>query len=235
DAYDRLKPFVDDPVLHVTPTLWPDFAEAAVRSGRTDEAVETVRRLERVARVSGTSWALGAALRGRAMLGGERRPGVAPAATADDVERDFRAAIAELERTRALVELGRAHLLLGEWLRRGKRRRDARPHLRAAVELFDRAGSGPFAARAKRELQATGEAPRPGEHTRTGALTQQELTVAELAAGGRTNAEIAATMFLSANTIDYHLRKVFQKLGISSRRQLSDRIGEGRRKGHTGR
>lgn len=233
DAYDRLKPFVDDPFLHVTPTLWPDFAEAAARSGHVDEAAETVRRLEHVAEVSRTSWAVGAALRGRAMLGSEARAGAVPAAAAE-VERDFRSAIAELERTRAMVELGRAHLLLGEWLRRMKRRRDARPHLRAAIELFDRAGAGPFAARASRELQATGEAPRTGDSAGTWNLTQQELTVAELAAGGRTNGEIAATMFLSANTIDYHLRKVFQKLGISSRRQLADRIGEDRREGHTG-
>ncbi|MET0929193.1 MAG: AAA family ATPase [Aeromicrobium sp.] len=231
DAHDKLKPFIDDPFLHVTPTLWPDFAEAAARSGHPDEALDTVRAMERVAEVSGTSWAVGAALRCRAILGSEVRPGTTPAASAADVERDFRAAIAELERTSAVVELGRAHLLLGEWLRRMRRRRDARPHLRAAIDLFDGAGADPFAARAVRELRATGEAHRTGAVPTTGGLTQQELTVAELAASGRTNAEIAATMFLSANTIDYHLRKVFQKLGISSRRQLADRIGDGRRDG----
>ncbi|MET0767564.1 MAG: LuxR family transcriptional regulator [Aeromicrobium sp.] len=224
DAYDKLKPFIDDPFLHVTATMWPDFAEAAARSGHPEDAADAVRAMEEVAEVAGTSWAAGAALRGRAMLGSDVRPGAPPDATVE-VERGFQAAIAELERTRAMVELGRAHLLLGEWLRRSKRRRDARPHLRAAVELFDRAGADPFVDRASRELEATGEPPRSGGVARTADLTQQELTVAELAASGKTNAEIAATMFLSVNTIDYHLRKVFQKLGISSRRQLFDRVG----------
>ncbi|SKB09867.1 helix-turn-helix domain-containing protein [Aeromicrobium choanae] len=225
DAYARLKPFVDDPFFHVTAMMWPDFAEAAVHSGHTAEAVATVEKLETIARLSGSSWAAGVAWRARALLG-DHGLGADPQVESGEVEASFTHSIQALEGSQALVDLGRAHLGLGEWLRRTKRRRDARPHLHAAADLFARAGAEPYVARANRELEATGEPARDSDPGRPGNLTEQELTVAELAASGRTNAEIAATMFLSANTIDYHLRKVYRKLEISSRRQLADRLGD---------
>ena len=122
------------------------------------------------------------------------------------------------------IELARAHLLYGEWLRRGKRRREARDQLRRALGLFEDGQAPAFAERTRAELSAIGEhSPSAAEPGRP-EFTPQELTVARLAASGHTNAEIGATMFLSVNTVDYHLRKVFAKLGISSRRQLSDRL-----------
>ncbi|MEU6073673.1 AAA family ATPase [Micromonospora sp. NPDC047074] len=217
DAYERLKPFIDDPFLHVTATTWPDFAEAAARSGHLTEARATVVQLEEQADACRTPWARGVAARSRAV--------VEAAASGADVEQHFRTAVAALDGCRALVDEGRAHLAYGEWLRRAKRRADARPHLRRAAEIFGQAGADAFADRAGRELQALGDTWSEAAPGRPAGLTSQELTVAELAAGGHTNAEIGAAMFLSVNTVDYHLRKVFQKLGISSRRQLADRLG----------
>ncbi|MET0425938.1 MAG: AAA family ATPase [Actinoplanes sp.] len=216
EAYDRLKPFVDDPFFHVTPLLWPDYAEAAAHSGHLDEADATVEKLAELADASGSRWARGVALRCRAVVAAARQ-------NAD--EQTFRAALAELDGCRAVIDEGRAHLAYGEWLRRAKRRRDARPYLRRAAEIFERAAADPFTERANRELEAAGEVRHEALPGRPAELTPQEFTVAELAAAGRTNAEIGATMFLSANTVDYHLRKIFQKLGISSRRQLADRLG----------
>ncbi|WP_433832784.1 AAA family ATPase [Actinoplanes sp. CA-015351] len=210
DAYQKLKPFVDDHFFHVSPTLWPDFAEAAAHSGFADEASATAGRLTALADASGSRWARGVASRVRAIITGN--------------EQDFLDAITGLDGTYATVDEGRALLAYGEWLRRAKRRRDARPYLRKAADLFERAGADPFTVRATRELEAAGETRQESVPGRPAQLTPQELTVAELAAAGRTNAEIGATIFLSVNTVDYHLRKIFQKLGISSRRQLSDRL-----------
>ncbi|MFC8190023.1 helix-turn-helix transcriptional regulator [Cellulomonas sp. NPDC057328] len=223
-AYDLLAPFVADPFFHVTPTLWPDHVEACVRSGRLDEGERVLRLLEERAAACASPWALGLAARSRALVDAARAADDASASAR--VEEAFGTAVALLDGLRTPVDLGRAHLLHGEWLRRRRRRADARTHLRRAAEILDHAGAEPFAARARRELEAAGDtvavAAAPG---RPAGLTPQELTVAELAAAGRTNAEIGATMFLSVNTVDYHLRKVFQKLGISSRRQLADRLG----------
>ena len=212
-AFERLRPFVDDPFLQVTPLEYADFVEAAVRSGRPEDAVPFVDEVERLAAANGSPWNAGVAARSRALV--------------DDgaAEEHFTRALAELEPTEVEVELARTHLLYGEWLRRARRRRHARDHLRRAADLFERSEAPAFAERARHELEATGEVLRePGTEPGPG-LTTQELTVARLAAAGSTNAEIGATMFLSVNTVDYHLRKVFQKLGISSRRQLSDRLG----------
>ena len=211
DAYRRLRPLIEDPFLQVTPLEYPDFVEAAVRAGRQDEALPVVARLTAMAEANGSTWARGVALRSRALV--EPEP--------EDL---YRAAIETLTGARLVVELARAELLYGEWLRRRKRRREARVQLSSAMTGLEQAGAVVFAARARTELEATGvrvSADAPDAL----ALTPQEANVARLAAGGRTNAEISSTLFVSVNTVDYHLRKVFQKLGISSRRQLADRLG----------
>jgi DNA-binding CsgD family transcriptional regulator len=212
EAYLLLKPFVNDPFLHVTPLEYPDFVEAAVRSGRTDEAVPVVELLEDIADGNGSSWAAGMAARSRALV--------------QDSEPHFQTALSAVHGSGVDIELGRTHLLYGEWLRRKRKRRMAADHLHRAAAIFERGQAPAFARRARRELEALGEAPRPSSPVLPGGpgLTSQEITVARLAASGKTNAEIGATMFLSVNTVDYHLRKVFQKLGISSRRQLADKL-----------
>lgn len=212
-AYDRLEPLVADPFLHVTPLALPDFVEAACRSGRTDRAVVHVDALRRSADANGSSWNRGVALRAGALLDGP------------DAEAGYRASLAELASAGTDIELARSHLVYGEWLRRSRRRKDARHHLRAALRLCEDHRAPWFAGRARAELEAMGElAPTVEAAAGLPDLTAQELTVARLAASGRTNAEIGATLFLSPNTVDYHLRKVFQKLAISSRRQLKDRL-----------
>lgn len=212
-AYERLKPLVDDPFFHLAALPYPDFVEAAHRSGHEAEALETLERLDANAAANRSPWALGAAARARAL--------VSPDAEA---EQHFRRAIRLLEDRGIVIELGRSHLGYGEWLRRRRRRAEAAAQLRLAEELFLRAGAEPFVDRVRRELRAAGGAAASGRDGSTSALTPQEQTVAELAAAGHTNAEIGATMFLSPNTVDYHLRKVFQKLGISSRRQLAEQL-----------
>ncbi|MER7166068.1 AAA family ATPase [Micromonospora sp. NPDC000207] len=219
EAYATLKPFIDDPFLHVTATTWPDFAEAAARTGHLAEARAVVAKLDERAEACRTPLALGLAARSRAV--------VEAAASGVDVERHFRAAVTVLDGCRARVEEGRAHLAYGEWLRRTRRRAAARPHLRRAAEIFGSAGADAFTGRAGRELRALGDTWEEATPARPAGLTSQELTAAELAAAGHTNAEIGAAMFLSVNTVDYHLRKVFQKLGVSSRRQLADRLRRG--------
>lgn len=213
DAYHRLKPLIDDPFLQVTPLEYADFVEAAVRAGRPDEAAPLVAGLTAMADANGSAWNRGVALRSAALLAAD-----------PEAESLYQQAIDTLTEAGVEVELARAHLVYGEWLRRRKRRRDARSHLRTAAAMLEQAGADPFAQRARTELEATGERittePRP-----TFDLTSQEATVARLAAQGRTNAEISANLFISVNTVDYHLRKVFHKLGISSRRQLADLLG----------
>ena len=212
EAYRRLKPLVDDPFLQVTPLELPDFVEAASRSGHADEAAEHVSRLEALASANGSIWTKGVAHRSRALV-------------EEDAEAHYLAAVETLESSGLDIELARAHLLYGEWLRRARRRRDAREQLHRALHLFEQGQAPAFAQRVRTELRAIGDqSPTPGARD-TLDLTAQQLTVARLAAAGHTNAEIGATMFLSPNTVDYHLRKVFQKLGISSRRQLVDRVG----------
>jgi DNA-binding CsgD family transcriptional regulator len=212
EAFERLLPLVEDPFLQVTPTEYPDFVEAGARSGRTREVIRYVGLLEDMARANGSAWNRGLAERSRALVSGA---GAEPL---------FRAALDHLRADAIEVEVARTHLLLGEWLRRARRRREAAEHLRRAVHLFEHCEAPAFTERARNELEAAGGRPG-GESTSPGAdLTVQEMTVARLAASGNTNAEIGATMFLSPNTVDYHLRKVFRKLGVSSRRQLSDRL-----------
>jgi DNA-binding NarL/FixJ family response regulator len=119
------------------------------------------------------------------------------------------------------VDLARAHLLYGEWLHQERRRRDAREHLRTAHDMLEAMGMAAFAERARRELQATGARPRPRGPGAPEVLTQQEALIARMVAGHLTNREIAARLFISASTVEYHLRKIFRKLGVTSRTQLA--------------
>jgi DNA-binding CsgD family transcriptional regulator len=141
-------------------------------------------------------------------------------ADGDAADKLYRQSIAALERTRVRAELARSRLLYGEWLRRERRRLDAREQLRSAHELFNEFGMEAFAERARIELQATGERARKRKPETSDDLTPQEAQISRLAAGGATNPEIAAQLFISPRTVQYHLRKVFAKLGIKSRTQL---------------
>ena len=192
-----------------------ELVEAGVRSGARDVAAGALRQLEERARAAGTDWALGTLARSSALLADGR--------AADDL---YREALERLERCRIVVHLARAHLVYGEWLRRENRRVNAREHLRTAYEMLSRIGAEAFAERARGELLATGETVRKRTVESRDVLTAQETLVARLAAQGRTNPEIGAQLFISARTAEYHLRKVFTKLGISSRRSLRDALRE---------
>ena len=180
-----------------------------MRSGNAHLAAEPMANLAESTRAGGTEFGLGIEARSRALLSdGE---------TADWL---YREAIERLSRTHYRPDLGRAHLLYGEWLRHEDRRTEARTQLRAAHDLLSAIGAGAFAERARRELQATGEhVPKLSVETAT-TLTPQEALIARLARDGRTNPEIGAQLFLSTRTVQYHLHKVFTKLGITSRGQL---------------
>ena len=186
-----------------------ELVEAGVRSGAHDEAARALRQLEERTRAAGTNWALGMLARSRALLGNGH--------AADDL---YREAIERLGRCRIVVHLARAHLVYGEWLRRENRRVDAREQLRIAYEMLSRIGAEAFAERARRELLATGETVHKRTIETRDVLTAQEAQVARLAAEGRTNPEIGSQLFISPRTAEYHLHKVFTKLGISSRRAL---------------
>jgi DNA-binding CsgD family transcriptional regulator len=186
-----------------------ELIEAAARSGEAELAADALAQLSEATGASGTDWALGVEARSRALL-----------TDGEAAEPLYREAIRRLERTRVRVELARAHLVYGEWLRRERRRLDAREQLRTAHELFTEFGMEAFAERARVELEATGEHARKRSVETRDDLTPQEAQISRLAAGGATNREIAAQLFISPSTVDYHLRKVFRKLGIKSRHQL---------------
>jgi DNA-binding CsgD family transcriptional regulator len=188
----------------------PDLIEAAVRCGQLDFARDALDRVGRRAAASPTPLSLGLLARSRALL-----------AEGPDAEPFYQEAITHLRHVRGVSHLARTHLLYGEWLRRDKRRRDAREHLRAAHSMFETMGAGAFAERARLELAATGQTARKRTPGHNGDLTPQELQVAVLAAAGSTNPEIAAQLFISPKTVDYHLGKVFRKVGVGSRRQLA--------------
>ena len=190
-----------------------ELIEAAARSGKAEQAADVLRRLSEVTRVSGTDWALGVESRSRALVSDD-----------ETAERLYREAIERLSRTRVRVELARAHLLYGEWLRRERRRLDAREQLRAAHESFTEFGMEAFAERARIELEATGEHARKRTVETRDDLTPQEAQISGLAADGATNQEIAAQLFISPSTVDYHLRKAFRKLGVKSRHQLEQHL-----------
>jgi DNA-binding CsgD family transcriptional regulator len=187
-----------------------ELIEAAVRSGQPELAGGALERIVETTRASGTDWALGTQARCRALL-----------SDGDAGERLYREAIERLGRTRGRVHLARAHLIYGEWLRRKRRRSDAREQLRAAYEMFNAMGVDGFAGRAERELRATGEHVRKRRVETRHELTAQEAQVARLAVDGLSNAEIAERLFISQHTVAYHLRKVFAKLDITSRDQLA--------------
>ena len=160
-------------------------------------------------------------------MGARRRGSRALLTDGDAAEPQYQEAIERLRRTRVRVQLARSHLLYGEWLRRERRRLDARDQLRVAFELFTSMGAEAFAARAERELLATGErVHKRGTETRE-QLTAQEIQVARLARDGLANAAIGERLFISQHTVAYHLRKVFTKLGITSRNQLARALPEG--------
>ena len=193
----------------------PELVEAAARAGKPGLARDALKRLAEVTQPCGTDAALGIEARSRALLS----YGVA----ADDL---YRVAIDRLGRTRLRPELARAHLLCGEWLRREGRRADAREQLRAAHDLFTAIGMEAFAERAGRELAATGEKVRKRSPDTRDELTPQEEQIARLARDGLSNPEIAAQLFVSARTVEWHLSNVFFKLGIASRRQLRTALPE---------
>ncbi|WP_033290924.1 AAA family ATPase [Amycolatopsis jejuensis] len=186
----------------------PELAEAAVRCGEHAVAQSAVESLTERTEPAGTPWALGMAAGARALV--------------SDAEDDYVAAVEHLTGTPLALNLARAHLRYGEWLRRTGRRRDARQHLRTAHEQLSEIGSEAFAKRAADELRATGEVARSrSEHTYD-RLTMQEMHIAREVAAGATTKEVATRLFLSPRTVEAHLRKIFQKLEITSRRQLRD-------------
>jgi DNA-binding CsgD family transcriptional regulator len=192
-------------------SMWalPELIEAAVRTSNTEVAAGALERLAESTSVSGGDWALGVEARSRALL-----------SQGEAADRLYREAIKRLGRTRMRAELARAHLLYGEWLRRENRRIDAREQLRASYQMLTAIGMEGFAERARRELLATGETVRKRTVETLTDLTAQEAQIAKLARDGHTNQEIAAQLFISPRTVEWHLGNVFTKLGITSRKDL---------------
>jgi DNA-binding CsgD family transcriptional regulator len=203
----------DTPELFLSAWALSELAEAAVRTGRADLAADAVERLGEHVDGSGEEWGRGLHARGRALL-------------AEDgaAEPLYHEAIERLGHTRLRPEQARARLLYGEWLRRANRRVDAREQLRAAHDAFSRMGSEGFAERARHELLATGAKVRRRVDDTRDELTPQERHIARLARDGRTNSQIGAELYISPRTVEWHLNKVFVKLGISSRRGLQDAL-----------
>jgi DNA-binding CsgD family transcriptional regulator len=195
-------------------SVWslPELVEAAARCGKDDVANAALESLMQCTRAAGTELALGIEARSRALL-----------SQPESAEPRYRDAIEHLGRTRLELELARAHLLYGEWLRRDRRRLDAREQLRRAQDMFTSMGAEAFSARAGRELLATGQTARKRTDQTRDELTAQEMQIARLARDGLSNMDIGARLFISPRTVEYHLHKVFTKLGITSREHL-DRV-----------
>jgi DNA-binding CsgD family transcriptional regulator len=206
----------DSPAVRFANWALVELVEAAARSAVPERAAGALQRLSGIARACATDWVLGAEARSRALV-----------SDGEDAERLYREAIDRFGRTRLRVDLARAHLLYGEWLRRQRRRRDARDQLGRAYQLFDSIGAAAFAERARIELRATGGPAQ--QHTREtpDTLTAQEALIARLAGDGASNPQIAAQLFISPATVAYHLRKVFTKVGVSSRSQLAPALPAG--------
>ncbi len=207
-AYDHALPIYRADRFGFGTLVLPEIIEAATRCGEMLVAHEALGRLEERAEASGARWGLGRLACCQALL-------------AEDAEPLYRRAIELLKPGPLLTDLARAHLLFGEWLRRQRRRREARLQLTAAYGLFSNMGAEAFAQRVQVELEATGETARKRSVETTQTLTPQETQVARLVAAGGTNREVAAQLFISPATVDYHLRKVYQKLEITSRTQLA--------------
>jgi DNA-binding CsgD family transcriptional regulator len=201
----------DTSTLYISMWALPELIEAATRTGDTGIAGDALTRLAQFTRAGGTDFGLGVEARCRALV-----------SAGETAESLYREAIDRLGRTRLRPELARAHLLYGEWLRRENRRADAREQLRTAHDMLAAMGAEAFAERAGHELLAAGETVRQPTAEPVSELTAQEAHIARLAVDGHTNPEIAAQLFLSARTVEWHLRKVFTKLGIGSRRELRE-------------
>jgi DNA-binding CsgD family transcriptional regulator len=197
--------------LSISTIALPELIEASIRAGDADAARRALDLLSTRAGACATSWALGLEARSRALT--------IPGPAAED---HYRAAVARLDESRIAGEAARAHLVYGEWLRRQGRRQEARGQLRLAHDLLSDMGAEAFASRSARELRATGEHPRKRTARPTDQLTAQELTIARAVATGATSPEVGAQLFLSPRTIEAHLRSIFRKLDISSRRQLRE-------------
>ena len=199
----------DSPALYVAMWALPELIEAATRTGNAHIAGDALARLAETTQAGATDFGLGMEARSRALVG-----------EGETAERCYREAVDRLGRTQLRPELARARLLYGEWLHRENRRRDARAELRAAYDLFTAIGMGAFAGRARRELLAIGDTVRERTVQTDSELTAQEAHIARLAVDGRTNAEIGAQLFLSTRTVEWHLSRVYTKLGVGSRREL---------------
>jgi DNA-binding CsgD family transcriptional regulator len=195
--------------LFLSARALPELIEAASRTGQTQLAADALERLAAAATATQTDWGQGIHARSRALL-----------SDGETAEGSYCEAIERLSRTPLRPELARTHLLYGEWLRREGRRADARVQLRTAHDMFTAIGMQAFAERARRELAASGETARQRTAETHDQLTPQEAQIAQLARAGLSNPEIAAQLFLSVRTVEWHLRKVFTKLQISSRLQL---------------
>ena len=204
----------DTPELFVSVWAATELLEAATRCDEPGLARAAHERIAAATAVAPTDWALGIRARSTALLGDD-----------EGAEPLYREAIERLGRTRLRPELARTHLLYGEWLRRANRRVDARAQLRAADDQLASIGMEAFAERARRELVATGEKVRKRSVESRDELTAQEQQIAQLAREGLSNPEIGARLFLSPRTVEWHLRKVFAKLGIHSRRELGGTLG----------
>ncbi|HEY2076137.1 MAG TPA: LuxR C-terminal-related transcriptional regulator [Streptosporangiaceae bacterium] len=212
-AYEAASHVVRNDIAFTTEQALPELIEAAVRSDHRDAAASAFAVLADRTSAAGTPWALGLRARCQALL-----------ADSNSAEDAFAEAINQLERSHAALDLARAHLLYGQWLRRAKRRIDARHQLRTAHNMFQDIGANGFAGQAASELRATGERARSRTPETERDLTAQEVRVAARAADGATNSEIAAQLFISPGTVEYHLTKVFRKLGITSRTQLASQL-----------
>jgi DNA-binding CsgD family transcriptional regulator len=214
-ALDHALPvFRDDPPSAGNLVL-PLIVEAGVRAGRHKAAAAALARMAERAQAAGTPWGLGLLARCQALMSAD-----------EHAEARYQDSVELLSQVPVALDLAHTRLLFGEWLRRRKRRIEAREQLRAAHQLFDSCGAVPFAERARAELLATGEHVRKRSAPTQDDLTQQERHVAALAAAGSTNAEIASRLFITVSTVEFHLNKVFRKLGISSRRQIASRLAD---------
>jgi DNA-binding CsgD family transcriptional regulator len=212
-AFDAAARVVRDDLPFTAERALPELIEAAVRSDQRDAALSAFSILADRTGAASTPWALGLRARCRALL-----------EDGNDAEESYAEAISQLQHSHAALDLARAHLLYGQWLRRAKRRIDARHQLRAAQAMFQDIGANRFAEQAASELRASGERARSRTPRAELDLTPQEVRVATRAADGAKNSEIATQLFISPGTVEYHLAKVFRKLGITSRTQLRSQL-----------